>query len=305
MPDHFLKTTRTVTSHLLVRIVLVQWFSALCVVAQPLSEGWWLQNSAEDVLTQAQTRSKDLTFFKGRKEKLLNDPETSIDFFQRKTPGGFVETKLVSRYPKNTIVEFRNERGTFIFASNRLVKPEFEDDQQQEASLASETVRPYSYKILETPPVGTNACFIVARIATPEFLRKLREVLYPGFEREKNTANDPIQYIRSEVHTYIRKVDGVVVGQLKRNHRGELLDDFLYNVVEVNVPISDSEFILPSISINAATNMAQLYKTIREGRLGGMSAKSPDRTLTRYGVIGFAIISLGVSAYFLKRFRRE
>ena len=63
--------------------------------AQPLPVEWWKQSSPEDILTKAQNLTSNLTYLHGIKVHPMGDKNVSLEFFQRKTASGKVETKVV------------------------------------------------------------------------------------------------------------------------------------------------------------------------------------------------------------------
>jgi hypothetical protein len=73
-----------------------------------------------------------------------------------------------------------------------------------------------------------------------------------------------MQFIRSETDIYIRKSDGVVNGEVKKNKSGEVLIDRLYAVIHVNKPIPDAEFVLPKAPMETATNSVQFLNMSSE-----------------------------------------
>jgi hypothetical protein len=233
-------------------------------MAQPLPEGWWQQSSAESVLSKAEAITHNLSYFHGSKGHLLDDQDASIEFFQRKLPSGTVETKYVFHEGRVLFSDYKLESGRYFSEYGRIIKCTFEDD-QKEPSLAATLDHPYDYKMMKPEIVGTNDCLVVARIATPQFLEMLTTNYYPGYTPgDKGLLGDLMQFIRSETDIYIRKSDGVVNGEVKKNKSGEVLIDRLYAVIHVNKPIPDAEFVLPKAPMETATNSVQFLNMSSE-----------------------------------------
>jgi hypothetical protein len=294
--------------HLLIQLILAQWLVSLCFALTPssLPAGWWQQMSAQSILAKAESITHDLSYFEGTKAHLLDDRDASIEFFQRKMPDGTIETKLVYHSRRFIMTVYKVGSGRYFWQNGLLIKTEFEDD-QEELSLATKFDHPYDYKILKPEIVGTNDCLVVARIATPEFLQMLKTAYYPGYTTgHGGMLGDPVQFIRSERDTYIRKSDGVIIGEVKKNTSGKILHDRLYDVVQVNNPIPNAEFVLPVASVETATNVSQLVHITAKGIHAYGSLNPGTIKRVRYVIIGTMIISFGallVLLYF--RFHRK
>jgi hypothetical protein len=260
-------------------------------MAEPLPEGWWQQGSAESILTKATSITRELSYFQGSKAGRLNDPKASIAFLQRKMPDGTVETKFVSRANGKTLNDYRLKTGRYIDFVGVLIKAEF-DDYQREETLSATFSHPYDYKMLPPELVGTNDydCVVVAISDTPEFLQAVVTNYYPEYtpgipKKSEFLGQDLIQYISSETDVYIRKSDGIVIGSVKKNKFGKVLDDRVYELVRVNEPIPDAEFILPNSPIQTATNETQFGRIIAAAVKHLRSPATIIRTLFFIGAI--------------------
>ena len=278
-------------------------FSTLCLVAQqPLPDGWWQQSSAENILAKAKSITHDLNSFHGKKTGLLTDRQASIEIFQRLLPDSTIETKQVFRTGGAMMIEYKLRNGRYILtrdrSRNHLAKLEY-DDNQKENSLASTPGHHYDYKMLQPEIVGDNDCLVVARVATPDFLTMLKAAYYPGFTNH-GSPDDPVKYIRSTVNSYIRKTDGVIIGKVKKNNTGEVLEDLLYDVVRVGDSIPDSEFDLPKASLETtATNIVQFSRDISKAK---HSSSNPWK---RPVLVGIMATSLSLLAFLLYKFQRR
>lgn len=272
-------------------------------MAQSLPEGWWQQDSAENILEKAKSITHGLSYFQGSKAHLLNNRDASIEFSQRLIPDGTIETKYVYYEGSTTVTEYKIKSGRYLLEMGRLVKAEFEDH-QKELSLAATLDHPYDYKILQPEIVGNNDCLVIARIATPEFQNMLKAALYPSYIPRPGPLGDPTNYIISEIDTYILKSNGVVIGEVKKNKSGEVREDILYDVVKINNPIPDAEFVLPKAPVETATNMHQLSRIMFSAMHADNSPSPQKIKWMRSMIIGIMIISMGVFLYIIFKFRR-
>jgi thioredoxin-related protein len=264
---------------------------ARCSGAQSLPNDWWLQNSPEKVLEKAQAINQDLGFFHGEKfgPTLLQNinpfaktnDNARMEFFQRRNADGFVETKRFQLDGKFQWTDYRLKSGNYVFAFGQLIKMEYEindgDGPDVEKSTAAKFDHPYDFKILKSEMVGTNDCMVIARCMTPKFLDAMKAILYKNYSKEQEDAfagGDFRKFIRSETDYYFRKSDGVTFGLTKRNHLGEQIEDWVYNNVEINQPIPDSEFSLPKGKIKIAKTPEEFSK-IQHDAFAAMRAKTP------------------------------
>jgi hypothetical protein len=267
-------------------------------MAQSLPDGWWQQDSAENILAKAQSITRNLSYFQGSKAHLLDNQDASIDFFQLKMPDGVIETKYVQHQGRMTLTDYNLEKGRYIYTAGRLIKTKFENDKEQ--SLAARFDNPYDYKILKPEIVGTNNCLVVARIATPQFFEAMMTNYYPRYTPgQDGPLGDLVQYIWSETDTYIRKNDGVIIGEVKKNKFGKILDDKLYEVVQVNNPIPIIEFVLPKATVESATNNVQLLHIVSKGMLPENPISPKETMAIRIMIIGIMVSSLGILLYII------
>ncbi|MCS7090449.1 MAG: hypothetical protein NZM03_07040 [Limisphaera sp.] len=293
-------------SHLRRRALTVLWLTTLNVLAQPLAERWWEHSSPETVLAKAKSITRDLAYFHGSKARLLNDPDSSIELFARKTPTGRVETESVL-YTRGKVrtVTYDLESGKFSLVNGILIKQEFTNHAQRlEASLAESIDRPYEYRVLKAEVIGTNDCVVVARMASPKLLQLLRAALYPPHIQMPDFLGDPTNYIRAETHYYIRKSDGVIIGEIKKNSAGEILEDMLFDFVEVNVPIPEKVFNLPKATLVTATNEVQFLQIIATGYKAEHVVKPTQIKIIRGVILGAVLIS-GCGLLFLLYLKRR
>ncbi len=251
-----------------------------CFGVQSLPDGWWLQDSPEKVLAQAQATNQGLAFFHGEKfgSTLSQNPNpfaktndnARVDFFQRRNADGFVETKRFQLDGKFQWTDYKLKSGDYVFTYGQLIKMEYVYEDGIEKMLAAKFDHPYDFKILKSEMVGTNDCIVIARIMTEPFLEAVwdEEPLWHG---EKSPEK---QYIQSETDYYFRKSDGVAFGFTKLTRLGEQMIDEVYNKVEINQPIPDQEFSLPKGEIKIAKTSEEFIK-IQHDAFVAMRAKTP------------------------------
>ncbi|MGD1087897.1 MAG: thioredoxin family protein [Verrucomicrobiota bacterium] len=239
-----------------------------------MPDGWWLQDSPEKVLAQAQATNESLAFFHGEKfgptlSQISNpfaktNDNARVEFFQRKNADGFVETKRFQLDGKFQWTDYKLKNGDYVFTYGQLIKMEYVYDDGIEKMLAAKFDHPYDFKILKSEMVGTNDCIVIARCMTPEFLDAMKAILYKNYTKEQEAAfgGDFRKFIRSETDYYFRKSDGVTFGLTKRNHLGEQIEDYVYHKVEINQPIPDQEFLLPKGEIKIAENSVEFQKIL-------------------------------------------
>jgi hypothetical protein len=276
--------------------------SILCLEAQPLPNDWWQQGDAEAVLRKAQSITHSLSYFCGRSEHVMNDPDASIALFTRRLPNGIIESKDVYHKKKVDVTMYTLEGGTYYFSAGKLIHTTYSDSDKEQL-LAAKCDHPYDYRLLNQETIGTNDCLVVAQIYTPHFGLMIVTNAYPGYTpTNDDIATELIQYMKIESDIYIRKADGVIIGKLERNKQGEVMNDRLYKVVKVNQPIPMAEFALPMIPAEVATNSGQLMQIVHNGisQQGGLTSR--ENIVVRVVVLGCMVISLGVLCYIIIRF---
>jgi hypothetical protein len=214
-----------------------------CFATQSLPDGWWLQDSPEKVLAQAQAINEGLAFIHGKKSGSPFESQTTtlnpfaktndnarVEFFQRRNADGFVETKKFTLNGKFQWTDYKLKSGSYVFTFGQLIKTEFGVDDAEEISNAAKFNHPYDFKILKSEMVGTNDCIVIARCMTPQFLDAMKAILYKNSTKEQEAAfgGDFRKFIRSETDYYFRKSDGITFGLTERNHLGEQLEDWVY-----------------------------------------------------------------------------
>jgi hypothetical protein len=291
------------------QVFFIIWAGVACLADQTLPEGWWQQDSPENILTRAQTATANLPSLHGMQTKISNQEGYSAEFFQRKTIDGKVETKrAVYFHEKMQVCTYDLEAGTYFYSNDQLIKTEYPQNEQIVEPHAKTFIHPYDYKILNSEMIGTNDCVVVARIMTPEFLDVMKDVFYKkGYTVEQRALlGAPEDHIRSENDYYIRKNDAVVMGLLEKNNSGKTLDDYLYDVVQVNGPALDEEFVLPRIDAIVAPNSDEFSKIViqRAKELKSLKGSVTEQKIKfkRYTVIGVMAASFGVMliAMFIK-----
>jgi thioredoxin-related protein len=249
---------------------------AVGFAANPLASDWWLKGSPELVLSNAQAVTRNLVFFHAEKlgspySQITNpfaktNENARVELFQRKNADGSVETKeiILAGNFQTTIYGLKN--GRYEFVLGQVIKMEFLDGEALENSIAETFPHPYEYKLLKPAMSGTNDCIVVARCMTPKFLDAIKAIYYKNYTKEQEAAfgGDFRKFIRSETDYYIRKSDAVIIGYIKRNHLGEELEDWLYDKVDINQPIADQEFSLPSGEIEIAQSSDEFRKMFHE-----------------------------------------
>ena len=90
-------------------------------MAQPLPGGWWEQESAENILKRAELTTHNLAYFRGSKAHLLVEPDTSVEFYQRKTPSGTIETKSIIHEGRIRFAEYNLESGKYFVVRHAVL----------------------------------------------------------------------------------------------------------------------------------------------------------------------------------------
>lgn len=188
--------------------------------------------------------------------------------------------------------------GRYFWQNNKLIKAQY-DDGKAESDLAAKSNHPYDFKLLESATAGTNDCVIVARLATPEFLEALKYVMFPGSARGNDSLGDPLDYMTAEVDTYIRKSDGIIMGQVTKDRSGEVKNDKHFTVIEADIPVAGAEFDLPRVAVETATNVHQLLHIVSSGRHNQAGLTPLEFKLVRYGIVATMVISLVVLLVFV------
>src|ERR1700744_4318669 len=172
------------------RLAFVTWllfFSFLktkCINAQSLPDGWWLQGSPEKVLAKAQAINQGLAFYYAKKigspfSQTTNpfgktNDNARVEFFQRKSANGSVETKRFTLDGNFQETDYKLKDGHYVFLLGQMIKTEFVYEDAEEISNAAKFDHPYDFKILKSEMVGTNDCIVIARCMTPEFLNAMK-----------------------------------------------------------------------------------------------------------------------------------
>jgi protein disulfide-isomerase len=182
-----------------------------------------------------------------------------------------VETKKVLASKNFQLTDYKLKSGHYVFTYGQIVKREFADGDDLEKTIADKFDHPYDFKILKSEMVGTNDCIVVARCMTPKFLDAIKAIYYKDYtkEQEAQFGGDPRKFIGSETDYYFKKSDGVTFGQISRNHLGQVLQNYLYDKVEINQPIPDQEFILPQGDTKIAKSIEedrQIFHQLRAAK---------------------------------------
>ena len=190
----------------------------------------------------------------------MGDKNVSLEFFQRKTTGGKIETKLVltqlmENHPR--VSDFYDlESGKYEFKAKQLVKSEYDQPEEFRQKMASKFDHPFNYQMQKSEQVGTNDCIVIARIMSLPFFDAVTAEVYKEFPPELRIPqwkNLMVSGYPFERDYYIRKSDGVIMGFREKNKAGLMSDDQeLYDTIQVNVPIPDEEFNLPKAPVRIA-----------------------------------------------------
>jgi hypothetical protein len=229
---------------LLAVAIMVHRFGILCLAAEPLHEGWW-QDSAEVVLKQAQSTTLKVDFLHTSKARLQDDPQRGFELFQRRTPEGNVETKIVSkRGSRVQSAAYSLNDGKYFDADGLLRKIGYEEGPEIESRIAGSLPHPYEYQSLKSDFIGTSDCIIVRRTAGKPLFDAMAAEIYRDEKPEKRTML-AAKYLRAMTDFYIRKSDGIIAGYCKRNISGNtLLEDKVPDQVSIGGVIPTQEFYL-------------------------------------------------------------
>jgi thioredoxin-related protein len=156
---------------------------------------------------------------------------------------------------------------------------EYKEGEDFEKTIAAKFDHPYEFKILKSEMVGTNDCAVIARTMIAPLSKAEADIFYDKYPLEKR-AELGTEYIRTETDFYFRKSDGVTFGLTMRNRAGELLDDYVYDSVEINQPIPDREFSLPKGDIKIAKSFDECMKIVGELRAAKLAKTRQNPTAT-------------------------
>jgi len=285
-------------------------------MAQSLPEGWWLQNSPENILTNAQTRTLQLSYFWGKKSPSLIDKNVSFEIFQRKTADGKNEIKnvgtiLVRGQPLQNIV-YSLESGQYFYSGGQLTKLDFESIDDIIQRVAATFDRPYEYQMLKSETIGTNECIVVARIMTTPMANAVLDAKYNLTpEQNRVMSRDAVGKATESMRDYyIRKSDGIILGYLTRNSSGSLVDDQLCDIIQINVPIPKEEFSLATDTAIVTHSWSEwtpiMHKSARKSVDAIIIKTVPEARLRRIVVIVLMIVPsvLFLIVIFKKQFWR-
>jgi hypothetical protein len=265
------------------------------VAGQPLPEEWWVQNSPENILTNAQARTLQLFYFWGKKSPSLIDKNVSLEIFRRKTTDGKNEIKnvstiLVHGQPLQNIV-YSLESGQYFSSGGQLTKVDFESIDDIIERVAGTFDHPYEYQKLKSETIGTNECIVVARIMTVPMANAVLDAKYNLTAGQNRVVSRDVvgKFTESIRDYYIRKNDGIILGYLTRNSSGSLVDDQLCDTVQINVPISKEEFLLPSGPVIVVHSWSEwtpiMHKSAKKSVNAILIKTAPEARLRRIIVI--------------------
>lgn len=250
-----------------------------------------MQDSPEKVLAKAQAINQSLNFYQAEKtgspfSQITNpfmktNDSSRVEFFQRKSANGFVETKTVHLDKNYQSVEYKLGKGNYFLSEGQIIKQEFYDGDDWEKRLGIKLGHSYEYKMLKSEMVGSNDCIVIARIMSEPLLTAATESYYKKYSdspEERKQMGE--KYIRSEIDYYFRKTDGITFGYVKRNRSGEILDNYLYDTVQINQPIPDGEFVLPEGEIKIAKSFNESLEIMRKARATKLTATRKNSTAT-------------------------
>jgi hypothetical protein len=242
---------RFLTRYGLVQILFSTCFASICGIAAPLPEGWW-RKSPEEVLKAAESSTFNVPYLRGSKPKLMNDSGSGFEYFQRRLSNGKIEIKRISQVNGRVSSTFYDlAEGKYIDSDGLLIKLDYEEGRELERRISETISNPYEYLLLEETLVGTNDCIVLRRSMSKEMLSALADQFY-NKKPEQEKATLASKYIRAVKDFYIRKADGIIIGDIQRDARANrILEDNLLSAVLISVPISDEEFSLPKRNFKA------------------------------------------------------
>ena len=264
----------------------------------------WLHGEAREILTHALTVTSNQPYLSGQKTRLQNDPQNGFAYYQRWVDGQ-MERKRVSLHagePQTTTWDLPGGRY-YLDSAGLLFKLGYDEDFETEARLAQTIERPHEYRMLEPTMVGTNACVVVRRSMTSALLNAVARELYANkTETDRNTLTP--KYVRAIRDFYIRKSDGLIMGELRRNVKGDLLRDLLCEEISTQA-IPAKVFAVPRMAeakyaatFDAFTEMSRMNK---ERLAGTTRAQTAGRRWTRWLVLGVLTFCAFVVPFFWLR----
>ena len=263
----------------LITFLTVQCLLTLSVTAQPLPVGWW-DDPPEIIIQHAETITSQIPFYYGRKLKLIDGSSGGFEIFQRRLTGGTIETKKV-RKVNGRIQSYSYDisTGRYFIDSNKLIFHEdFLSGDQIEASLAQSIAHPYGYSLLGKVSafIGTNECYIIRRLMEKSMFEAIAKEFYQG-KNEQQIAMLAPQYVRAAKDYYVRKNDGIIIGNIKRNiSASELLEDNLPDELLTGAATSAGEFDIQNI--NKAIKVSSMNELINISSKFGRKDYTPIQT---------------------------
>lgn len=227
---------------------------------------WSKGATPEQILVTADNILNELKYYRGFKSRKVSDPSRSFEAFHRKREDGVIETKTISlkRERGDWVAMYVSKEGKWIQTKDGITgKFEFEDGEDSEKRFAGGIANPYSYSMMPSETMGSNEFLVISRKMSTELFQALYDDMKKGMSPEDMnkilSLGHPLEsQIQYENVYYIRKTDGISFGRLIKNYNGAIIDDELFDDVDIHKPISENE-----IGFNKIKN-APAYKSSSE-----------------------------------------
>lgn len=247
-----------------------------------LPPNWWTGLTPAEIVRHSERITENLKSY--RAGNLLS-PEKHTDalLLVRRNAAGQTEKKLVMFiHGKPVAAEWILPNGHYNYWRGILQRLDFSPSNWIDEVVAS-VPNPYEWRLAGSEQVGTNDCLVLVGIATPTLLEKASNTVSEIYSHAPpNAAQFPLmESFPYERRVYVRKLDGVKLGEWQNNQRGlPVAGSMVFQVFETDVPLSDADFKLPDVSPMTVTNWTHMIMTAT-----GQTTGPHPKTLVRYSIL--------------------
>lgn len=289
MKRHMTTTeSRSVISPMCVLVAGLVWaFSGLAAPALP--PNWWTSMTPAEIVCYSEQITEGLKSYRAAKPL---SPEKDIDalLLVRRNAAGQTEKKYtIFSHGKPVATEWVLPEGHYNYWRGVLQRLDFSTSNWIDEVVAA-VPNPYEWNLAGSEQVGTNDCLVLVGIATRALLEKASNTLSGIYgQAPPDAAQLPLmESFPYERRIYVRKLDGVKLGEWQNNQHGfPVAGSMVFQVFEANIPLSEEDFKLPDVSPIPVTNWTHMIMTM-SGQVPGPSPKP----LARYLILaGFFFIS--------------
>lgn len=275
----------------------------------------WNQNATpQKLLETSDTILNNLKYYYGFKNERRSDPSRSLELLHRKRADGVVEKKVISRKRESGrwVATYVSTEGKWLEADNlKPAKIEYEEGEELEKRFAAGIANPYSYSMLEPETKGSNSFLVISRKMSPQLFQAIYDDMMKGKSPEDIKTmfrygialEDQIGY--KSVY-YIRKSDGISYGRLIKNKNGAIINDEMFDDVDIHKAISDDD-----IGFNKLTH-ATVFKSASDFRKSVVketikiaeSREASKKSRRTYSIFGTSLLIFSLLGMFY-HFRRK